>query len=246
MNCDETGLPVEGKLNWLQVASTAALTYYGVHPKRGPSGMRAIGILNELKGRAIHDAYGSYFQFENCTHALCNAHHVRELRFITEQYEQAWADEMAQLLVEATQEVETSPAEQLSLNPERLRQYHQRYDRLVQAGFQADSSTKPAAKKQPGRQKQSPAKNLLDRLLKYKPDILAFLSDFRVPFDNNLAERDIRMMKVKQKISGTFRTRRGADTFCDLRSYISTVRKQGQRVIQALYKALLGQPFVPA
>jgi transposase len=245
VNCDETGLGVAGELNWLHVASTPQLTYYAVHAKRGQKAMREIGILNQLSGRAVHDGYVSYFQFENCSHALCNAHHLRELGFITEQYQQGWAEQMAHLLVDAKREVETRPDEQMQLSPERLSDYEQRYDRLLQQGYAVNPPPEQIAVKSGGRTKQSPPKNLLDRLQKYKAEILAFLSDFRVPFDNNLAERDVRMMKVKQKISGTFRTRRGADLFCDIRTYISTVRKQGHKVIQALFDALLGQPFIP-
>jgi len=246
LHCDETGLRVDGKLNWLHVASTSQLTYYAVHPKRGQQAMRTIGILTAFTGRAVHDAYVSYFQFEHCPHALCNAHHLRELRFIAEQYQQAWAEEMARLLLAAKHEIAQTPVEQVCLSPERLRQYHQDYDRLLQQGFRANPPPEQATSKPRGRKKQSPPQNLLDRLHKYKAETLAFLSDFRVPFDNNLAERDVRMMKVKQKISGTFRTRRGADVFCAIRSYISTVRKQGHAVIQALHDALLEQPFVPA
>lgn len=246
IHTDETGLRVEGKLNWLHVASTDQLTYYAVHPKRGQKAMRAMGILSEFGGRAMHDTYGSYFQFDNCTHALCNAHHLRELRFIHEQYGQGWAQEMAQLLLDAKRDVEQSPSDALHLHAHQLKLYHQAYDALLKQGFEANSPSEIPLPKKRGRKKQSPPKNLLDRLQKYKTETLAFLSDFRVPFDNNLAERDVRMMKVKQKISGTFRTRNGAEVFCDIRSYISTVRKQRKCVIQALHHALLKQPFLPA
>jgi len=246
VNCDESGLRVEGKLNWLHVASTTRLTYYALHPKRGQQAMRDIGILNRLSGYAVHDAYVSYFQFNNCAHALCNAHHLRELRFISEQYSQDWAERMAQLLLDAKHEVEACPDDQWTLSAERLGAHWQRYDTLLQQGFEANPPPNQPLPKKRGRNKQTPPKNLLDRLLKYKAETLAFLSDFRIPFDNNLAERDVRMMKVKQKISGTFRTQIGAEIFCDIRSYISTVRKQGHMVIQALLDALLGQPFIPA
>jgi transposase len=246
VHCDESGMRVEGKLNWLHVITNQRLTYYGVHPKRGQAAMRAMGILNDFQGCAVHDAWGSYFQFEQCTHALCNAHHLRELRFVAEQYQQDWAESLAQLLLESKHEVESCPPEQMRLSYERLRHYHDSYDRLIQHGFEANPTSAPPVTKQRGRKPQSPAKNLLDRLLKYKAETLAFLSDFCIPFDNNLAERDIRMMKVKQKISGTFRTRIGAEMFCDIRSYISTVRKQGHNVLQALHDALLGRPFIPA
>lgn len=241
---DETGMRVEGKLQWLHVSSTQHLTYYAVHPKRGQKALRAIGILPQFKGVSLHDGWASYFQFDNCSHALCNAHHLRELRFIEEQYQQAWASEMAQLLCDAKQEIADCGNDYLA--PERCHHYHQRYQQLLQKGFEANPPPDHPPSKKRGRKKQTPPKNLLDRLQKYQQETLAFISDFRIPFDNNLAERDIRMMKVKQKISGTFRTQRGAEMFCDIRSYISTVRKQGQQVIQALYQALLGQPFISA
>jgi len=246
VHCDESGIRVEAQLNWLHVLATEQLTYYAVHSKRGQKAMQDIGLLGELQGRAIHDAWASYFKFGNCTHALCNAHHLRELRFIFEQYQQTWAKDMFQLLLDIKQEVETTSSEQMSLSPERLEHYQQQYDTLLRQGFRANPPPEHPPPKKRGRKKQTSSKNLLDRLQKYNAETLAFMSDFRVPFDNNLAERAVRMIKVKQKISGTFRTRYGAEVFCDIRSYISTVRKQGGRIIQAIYDALLGQPFVPA
>jgi transposase len=243
---DETGMRVEGKLHWLHVTATDRLTAYTVHPKRGQEAMREIGILPRFKGVSVHDGWASYFQFDHCDHARCNAHHLRELRFIEEQYQQGWASDMAQLLRDAKQEVADCAEGQQALAPERVAFYHQAYEHLLQQGFLANSPPETALPKKRGRNKQPPPKNLLDRLQPYQPQTLAFISDFRIPFDNNLAERDVRMMKVKQKVSGTFRTQHGAAIFCDMRSYISTVRKQGQRVILALHDALLGQPFVPA
>lgn len=245
VHCDESGMRVESKLNWLHVLATEQLTYYAVHRKRGQEAMRDIGILAELEGRAIHDGWVSYFKFDNCTHALCNAHHLRELRFVFEQYHQTWASDMSALLLDIKQEIETTSPELMSLKPERLRYYEEQYDKILQQGFKANPPPEQPPPKKRGRKKQSKAKNLLDRLQKYKAETLAFMSDFRVPFDNNLAERDVRMIKVKQKISGTFRTRIGAEIFCDIRSYISTLRKQGKFVIQAIYDALLGRPFIP-
>jgi transposase len=245
VQADESGLRVEGKLNWLHVLSTERLTHYAVHPKRGQVAMRDIGLLAECQGRAIHDALAAYFQFDNCTHALCNAHHLRELCFVTEQYQQVWAGEMTQLLLDIKAEVAQTP-DTMTLPPDRLAYYEARFDALLQVGFDANPSPAPPPSRKRGRTKQSPPKNLLDRLSKYKAETLAFMHDFRVPFDNNLAERDLRMIKVKQKVSGTFRTCSGADIFCDIRSYISTVRKQGENVLSALHDALLARPFIPA
>jgi transposase len=207
--------------------------------------MKAAGILPEFKGRAVHDHWQSYFTFEDCQHALCNAHHLRELQFVVDQYEQAWAQELTQLLLDIKEEVDAAPPALMSLSPEQLAHFEQRYDELIAQGLQANPPPADPPPKKRGRKKQSPPKNLLDRLQQRKHQVLAFMHDFRVPFDNNLAERDVRMVKVKQKVSGTFRTVAGAETFCAIRSYISTARKQGQNVIDALHSALMGNPFIP-
>lgn len=244
VHCDESGLRVEGKLNWLHSMGTERVTYYAVHPKRGQDAMQDIGLLPRLQGRAIHDAWASYFTFENCQHGLCNAHHLRDLIFVAEQYEQPWATDLIDLLLDIKAEVAQTEAR--SLPSERLAHYEQRYDDVLKQGFDANPPPTTPPPKKRGRAKQSAPKNLLDRLEKYKAETLAFMYDFRVPFDNNLAERDVRMIKVKQKVSGAFRTRTGAETFCAIRSYISTVRKQGADVLQALDDAFSGNPFMPA
>jgi transposase len=242
---DESGVRVEGRLNWLHVASTENLTYYAVHPKRGQDGMRVIDILPAFRGRAVHDGWASYQVFEDCRHALCNAHHLRDLQFVVDQYAQSWAQDMMQLLLDLKAEVAAAPPGHMTLPPGRIAHYEQVYDELLQHGFHTNPPPKHPPPKKRGRKKQSPPKNLLDRLHKHKAETLAFMYDFRVPFDNNLAERDVRMIKVKQKISGAFRTRPGANTFCAIRSYISTARKQSRSVIQAIHDALIGQPFIP-
>jgi transposase len=243
---DESGLRVEGHLNWLHVAGTHHLTYYSVHPQRGQEGMKALGILPAFEGWAVHDCWQSYFAFDHCQHALCNAHILRDLLFIVEQYEQSWAEKMINLLLDIKAEVDVAPADHLSLPPERLAYFGQRYDELISQGLAANPPPADPPPKKRGRKKQSAPKNLLDRLQEHKLKVLAFMYDFRVPFDNNLAERDVRMVKIKQKVSGAFRTRTGADTFCAIRSYISTARKHGLNVIDAIYDALTGSPFIPS
>jgi len=241
---DETGMRVFGKLHWVHVASTLGLTYYDVHERRGQIGMRDIGILPEFPGRAIHDHFKSYRQFKNCLHGYCNAHHLRELQFVTDQYQQAWAVQMSQLLLDIKAAVARAPANNRSLSPYRCKQFADTYDKILAEGFAVNPVPERTGNK--GRPKQPPPKNLLDRLQKNKQQVLAFMYDFRVPFTNNLAERDVRMVKVKEKISGSFRTMNGAKIFCAIRSYISTVRKQGLNVLDALEFALCGNPFLPS
>jgi transposase len=186
VHCDETGMRVKGRLRWLHSVSTRRLTFYATHPKRGQEAMRAIGILPQFRGRAVHDALASYFQFEQCAHALCNVHHLRELKFMEENYPQAWVAPMADLLLDIKDEVEAAPPGWTSLPQERLAHYERRYEALLQCGFAANPPPPEMSPKKRGRKKQLPPKNLLDRLSKYRNETLAFMRDFRVPFDNNL------------------------------------------------------------
>jgi transposase len=242
---DETGLRVEGKGMWVHVASTDELTHYAVHEKRGVEATKEIGILPFFKGVAMHDGLSSYRQYEQCAHALCNAHHLRELRFIKEEHEQQWAGRMGALLLEIEEAVrEEAASGGTRLEPERVEEFERRYQRLLEAGLAANPPPERTGKR--GRPKQGKGKNLVDRLSKYRREVLRFMHDFRVPFDNNQAERDLRMVKVRQKISGGFRTRRGAQMFCRIRGYISTMRKQGENVLAALESVFMGEPFVPS
>lgn len=244
-NFDETGLYVAGRREWLHVASTPLLTYYDSHAKRGAEATKEIGILPEFTGRAIHDAWSPYFSYA-CEHGLCNAHHLRELTFVEEQMGQAWAKEMKDLLVEIKDAVEQARERGATALPlAQQRRFEQSYERLIAAGLELPENQPPPPNGKRGRNKQSKAKNLLDRLSHRKRETLAFMYDFAVPFDNNQAERDLRMIKVQQKVSGCFRSSGGAKAFCRIRGYISTIKKQGRNVLAALSSVFAGQPLSP-
>jgi transposase len=246
---DETGIRVKGKLWWLHVACTDGLTYYFVHSKRGHDAIDQMEILPNFEGKAIHDGWKSYQDYE-CEHFLCNAHHLRELTFIWEQYQQSWAFQMLILLGSIKQEVDAARQFQTQLATEVLDAFESRYQTLLELGFAANPPPPPPpptkhGRRRGGRLKQSPARNLLDRLHQHQDSVLGFMYDFDVPFDNNQAERDIRMVKLKQKISGTFRSESGAKMFCRIRGYISSLRKQGLNVLDAFISLFSGSPQSP-
>ena len=244
---DETGVRVDGKLHWLHSVSTEELTYYVIHAKRGQKAMDEINVLPNMRGRAIHDGWPSYFKYD-VRHGLCNAHHLRRLIFLEERYPQTWATEMIKLLVEIKEAVEKAREnQQTCLTKMRLSDFENRYDLLVETGLKSNPFPKPVKgePKKRGRPKQTPAQNLLNAFKTHKAFVLAFMYDFRVPFDNNLAERDLRMMKVKLKISGCFRTLQGADTFCLIRGFISTTRKNGMCVLETLRQVFDGKSYLP-
>lgn len=232
VHADETGMRVGTEAYWLHVASTAGLTFYGVHAKRGKEATQSFGILGACRQWLIHDFYGTYFGYENCLHAICNEHLLRELQFLWEVQHQNWAKELSDFLLRVYRRRKAHG----EFNQRQFRRAHKQYLAIVAEGRRHHPPREGA---------QSKAANLLDRLEDFDLSVLAFLSDERVPFTNNLGERDLRMMKVRQKISGCFRTLKGAQTFCRIRSYISTCRKQGLNVWEGLQTAVNGRPFLP-
>ena len=244
---DETGMRSESKTKWLHVASTETLTYYQMHEKRGTDAAVKIGILPKFTGTAVHDHWMPYYTFEDCTHAECNSHNLRYLKDIYENYGHEWAKYMAGLMIELKRQVETLKAEGLTgMETTQTEGWKTRFHSLIKEGIKEDDEKSPKiVSKKTGKPQRSKALNLLLKLQKYDIETLTFMYDFDVPFDNNLAERDLRMQKLRQKISGCFRGKEGAKVFCRIRSYISTARKNGQDVMGSLVNAIRGNPFIP-
>ena len=229
VHADETGINIEGKLRWLHSASSPLWTYFYPHEKRGSEAMDAIGIIPNFSGVLCHDHWKSYYNY-NCLHALCNAHHIRELERAIEQDGQKWAVEMNDFLLEANKDVTNAGG---VLSEEAIKESRKKYRTIIEKGkIECPEPTKIAGKR--GRTKKSKARNLLERFINYENDVLRFMENDQVPFTNNLGENDLRMTKVQQKISGCFRSLEGAHIFCRLRSYLSTCRKHGMKITDGL------------
>jgi len=238
VNFDETGIREAGKLQWLHNASTALLTYQFVHPKRGGEAMHsAESILSAFKGVGVHDCWGSYFGFSEMQHAICNAHILRELAGIIETGESKWGKEMKELLLEMYEKSDQGKGIIAEIG-----EYEKRYEAIIRAGQQEE----PMPKKSHGRGKwkRTKGRNLLERLSKYADSVLRFGKLEEVPFTNNQAERDIRPVKVKQKVSGGFRSQSGSRSYTRIYSFISTMRKMKRQVFQELRSVIEGKPFV--
>jgi transposase len=247
LHADETGIRVLGRRVWVHVASTAQWTHYAWHAKRGQAATDAIGILPRYHGWLVHDAWAPYWAVP-ARHALCNAHLLRDLAAVAESPDQRWATASHTFLRAVHREIGAKRQAGLrACAPARLATLVRRYARLLTLGEAANPPPqRQAGDPTRGRLKQSKARNLLDRLRAHADAVLAFLHDWTVPFDNNQAERDLRMIKVQQKVSGTFRDPASADAFCRLRSYIATLRKQGHALLLALTRTLQGQPLLPS
>lgn len=239
---DETGGRVEGSLHWIHVASTSLYTLLVCHKRRGTPAMDDMGVITKMSGVAIHDGWKPYRSYE-IPHALCNAHHIRELTGVVERFDQRWADDTIDLLLDAKEAVEKAVARgRKRLDATTLHSIRVRYGKLIAKGWADNKTPAPAGA---GKWYQNTAVNLLDRLDLYRDDVLRFATDFRVPFDNNQGERDIRMVKLQQKISGSWRTKEGADHFCAIRSYVSTMKKHGYDVLAGLRQLFEGSIWLP-
>jgi len=245
VHVDETGARAAGKLYWVHEATTGTLVLYRLHAKRGKGGIDALGVLPGFTGTVVHDGFTPYRRYEKATHALCNSHHLRELAAVEERGSQAWATGLSSLLVDLHETVEAAKENELeALDPTVLADYRCRYQGLLQAGFELNPEPPRTGKR--GRPKQGPVRSLLLRLDHYQHDVLRFATDFDVPFTNNASERDLRMIKLQQKISGCWRSLDGAANFLALRSYIQTARKHSRNVLTVLQDAADGRPWLPA
>ena len=245
LHADETGMQVNGKRKWVHTVSDEKLTFYAHHKKRGSVAIDEMEIIPQFNGVLVHDCWSPYFRYP-CTHALCNAHLLRELEGVSENCNQKWSGIMQDLLIEILEEVRETSKTAASLSPERIREYEERYDATLRMGEKENLiPTNSEQKKKRGRPKKTKPQNLIARFWLHKENILRFMKDFRVPFTNNQAERDVRMVKVQQKISGTFRSEEGASNFCRIRGYISTVKKNAVPVLESIRGAFGGNPFTP-
>jgi len=230
---DESGMRVAGKNHWLHAASTETCTVYSIHPKRGKEAMDAMGILPKFQGTAIHDHLKSYYRYL-CAHGECNQHHLRHLQYLYENLGYDWALEMFWLLLKIKRHVELTKLflpghEADSLAQEDIASYERMYRKILEDACKTIDKAPVDSQR------------MIRRLTKYEQETLLFMYDFSVPFTNNLTERDIRMPKAKQKISGGFRTQAGANVFARVRGFVSTVKKRGKNVFDGMTAIFKGE-----
>lgn len=238
---DETGIRINGKNNWVHVARTDSLTHLAPHTHRGRKAFQTIGIIDQFKGTMVRDGWLSYQWLTQCQHSLCNAHLLRDLTYIgeAEPNHKKWSSDLIVLLLEIKDSVEVACSRsQIQLESSAQTDFLKRFDSII-------ANAEKAIRGSP-KEKTSglTAEKLCQRLSKKKSEILKFMFDFSVPFDNNGSERDLRMLKLQQKIGGCFRTTKGANTFCRIRSYLSSARKQGRSLLEAVERAFNGKPIV--
>ena len=243
LHADESGLRVAGKLHWLHIVASETHTWYGVHTRRGTEAIEAHGILPKRLGVLVHDCWAPYWQLDSI-HALCNAHLLRELVYVKELTSQVWPQRMKDFLLNANDLCEAARKKQATFSAENIATFAARYEKILREGERLNPEVARSAGKR-GRCKQSIAFNLLRRLRQHGDAVLLFIRDLSVPFTNNLGERAVRMPKVKQKISGCFRTLDGAENFCVIRSCLDTLRKQGHGMLHVLQRAFTDDHIMP-
>jgi transposase len=230
LHADETGIKVNGDNHWVHVISNRFLSFFGAHPKRGKEAMDEMGVLQHYTGELIHDRFSSYFSYQ-CGHGLCNAHILRELTYIGEAFEAPWANQIKKLLLRAKNKKDTGH----QLKPSYYARVFRQYVNLV----------RPVIKKYDKKYKKTDEQRLAFGLEKHKNLFLKFIKQPQVPFDNNQAERDLRMIKVKQKVSGCFRSQISAQHFARIRGYISTIKKNERSILVEIQNAFEENPFIP-
>ncbi|WP_189021125.1 IS66 family transposase, partial [Paenibacillus marchantiophytorum] len=241
LHADETSFRVENKKYWAHTVSNAEWTSLSLHLSRGLEAVKANNLLPHYKGRVMHDCLSMYFHDKfTFKHALCGAHLIRECQGIIDNDGHFWATDLKELLQDACKQAKTARSLELPLSPDLIADLECRYDEILAQGAKEWGPPKRSKLKK-GITKKTKAASLGDRFIKFKPYILGFLRDAQIPFDNNQAERDLRMLKVKQKISGTMRTEDGAVLFLRIRSVISTLQKQARPIFDSLFRAFRGQ-----
>lgn len=246
---DETGLRVAGSGGYIHVARTTQLTHYGFDERRGKAAMDELGILPQFRGTLVRDGFSSYKWYEQCRHSLCNAHLLRDLVFVEESSpeQKLWTEPFVKLLLKMKDAVAQAKAETIELSEQATDDFRSRYDKLVRKADRLNpppptGKTESEAAKKPA--VQLTPRRLVNRLQRRRDEVLRFMTDNSVPFDNNGSERDLRMVKLQQKISGCFRTAAGARVFCRVRSYLSTARKQGHSLLYSLERVFSGKPLL--
>lgn len=240
---DETGIRCEGLTQWIHTLSNERLTYYQLHAHRGTKALDQIGLLPQYEGHLVHDRYASYFQYDQLSHSLCNAHLLRELKYLHQEEGCCWAKSVTDLLLKAHDHKKQVSSVSKHYQTRLANDYNKLIERELKKEQRKMASSPSSGCR--GKPKRSKAHNLLRALDKYQQEVLAFIYQAQVPFDNNQAERDLRMVKTKQKVSGCFRSKQGGDTFCLIRSYLSTLRKNQYNILQGIQDALMGKAFVP-
>lgn len=245
IHCDETGTRVDGKTWWVHNVSNCDFTFLSIDRKRGWIGMNAAGVLPDYYGITVHDCWSSYWKFSDCTHAICCAHLLRELNGIEENHpEQTWAKRFKDLLLAMKKEKDKTVMQgKDSVSYYHLHKFDKQYDEIIKTAYEENPLPEVNEKKR-GRKKKTKVLNLVGRLENYKESVCLFIKNLCVPFDNNLAERDLRMIKVKTKVSGCFRSEEGAQEYLTIMSYIGTAHKHGINAFTAIRESLSGNPDI--